>query len=170
MCDLLVTVFGIDVRKRASGLDVAAIAVLDGVAIEAQVLTLAAVAEDLHRKPFDEKKRVPALKPSDVTQARRAERQAALDRVREIDRSGRGPLTDADVAEFKQALNDAFSFVNAQTFRSRMADLIEDAQCSIPNIAVNFSDWPAAVKYARNTLAHGGTGIGGDSADHSWTC
>ena len=109
MCDLLVTVFGIDVRKRTSSLDVAAIAVLDGVAIEAQVLTLAAVAEDLHRKPFDEKKRVPALKPSDVTQARRAERQAALDRVREIDRSGRRPLPDAD--EFKQALNDAFSFV-----------------------------------------------------------
>jgi hypothetical protein len=122
MCDLLVTVFGIDVRKRTSGLDVAAIAVLDGVAIEAQVLTLAAIAEGLCRKPFDEKKRVPALKPSDVTQARRAARQAALDRVREIDRSGRRPLPDAD--EFKQALNDAFSFVNAQTFRSKMADLI----------------------------------------------
>src|ERR1700733_8795336 len=108
MCDLLVTVFGIDVRKRTSGLDVAAIAVLDGVAIGAQVLTLAAVAEGLHRKLFDEKKRVPALKPSDVTQTRRAARQAALDRVREIDRSGRRPLPDADVAEFKQALNDAF--------------------------------------------------------------
>jgi hypothetical protein len=112
----------IDVRKRTSSLDVAAIAVLDGVAIETQVLTLAAVAEGLCRKPFDDKKRVPALKPSDVTQARRAARQAALDRVREIDRSGRRPLPDAD--EFKQALNDAFSFVNAQTFRSKMVDLI----------------------------------------------
>jgi hypothetical protein len=124
MRDLLVTVLGIHVRKRTSGKDVAAIAVLGGVAIGARVLTLAAIAEGLHRRLFDEKKRVPVLKPSDVTQTRRAARQAALDRVREIDRSGRRPLPDADVAEFKQALNDAFSFVNAQTFRSKMADLI----------------------------------------------
>ena len=85
------------------------------------------------------------------------------DRVREIDRSGRELLTEADLEEFKQALNDAFAFVNEPTFRSRMTDLIEDAQSSIPNIAVNFSDWPAAVKDARNKLAHEGTGPGGDS-------
>jgi hypothetical protein len=150
----------IDVRKRTRGLDAAAIAVLDGIAIEAQVLTLAAVAEGLHRKLFDEKKRVPALESSDVTQARRAARQAALDRVREIGRCRRAPLTDADVTEFRQAINDAFAFLNERTFRSRMADLIEDAQSSIPGIAVNFSDWPAAVKDARNTLAHEGTGPG----------
>ena len=153
----------IDVRKRTSGLDAAAITALDGIAVEAQVLTLAAVAEGLHRKLFDEKKRVAALEPSDVTQARRAARRAALDRVREIDRSGRELLTEADLEEFKQALNDAFAFVNEPTFRSRMTDLIEDAQSSIPNIAVNFSDWPAAVKDARNKLAHEGTGPGGDS-------
>lgn len=155
----------IDVRKRTYGLDAAAIAVLEGVAIQTKVLTLAAVAEGLHRRLFDdEKKRVPALEPSDVKQARRAARQAALDSVREIDRSGRPPLTDADLAEFKQAINDAFSFLNEQTFRSRMTDLIEDAQSSIPNIAVNFSDWPAAVKYARNTLAHEGTETNNESA------
>jgi hypothetical protein len=84
----------------------AAIAVLDGIAIEAQVLTLAAVAEGLHRKLFDDSER---------------------------------------------------------TFRSRMDDLIEDAQGSVPGIAVNFSDWPAAVKDARNTLAHEGTGPGDPS-------
>ncbi|MBO0881241.1 MAG: hypothetical protein J2P17_13010 [Mycobacterium sp.] len=150
----------IDVRKRTLGLDAAAIAVLDGMAIEAQVLTLVAGAEGLHRKLFDDKKRVPALEQNDVTQARRAARQAALDRVREIDRSGRAPLTDADLTEFKQAINDAFSFLNERTFRSRMSDLIEDAQSSIPGIAVNFSNWPAAVTDARNTLAHRGTGPG----------
>jgi hypothetical protein len=150
----------IDVRKRTLGLDAAAIAVLDGIAIEAQVLTLTAVAEGLHRKLFGDKKRVPALEQNDVTQARRAARQAALDRVREIDGSGRATLTDADLTEFKQAINDAFSFLNERTFRSRMSDLIEDAQSSIPGIAVNFSDWPAAVKDARNTLAHQGTGPG----------
>jgi hypothetical protein len=152
----------IDVRTRTSGLDAAAITVLDGIAVEAQVLTLAAVAEGLHRKLFDDEKRVPALEPGDVTQARRAARKAAVDRVRDIDRSGRDPLTEADFAEFEQAINDAFSFLNEATFRSRMTDLIEDAQGSIPNIAVNFSDWPAAVKDARHKLAHEGTGAGGD--------
>jgi hypothetical protein len=155
----------IDVRKRTYGLDAAAIAVLKGVAIQTEVLTLAAVAEGLHRRLFDDKKRVPALEPNDVKQARRAARQAALDSVREIDRSGRPPLTDAELAEFEQAINDAFSFLNEQTFRSRMTDLIEDAQSSIPNIAVNFGDWSAAVKYARNTLAHEGTETSSESAD-----
>ena len=152
----------IDVRKRTSRLDAAAITVLDGISIEAQVLTLAAVAEGLHRKLFDEQKRVPALEPSDVKKARRAARQAALERVREIDRSGREPLAGADLQEFEEALNDAFAFINEPTFRGRMTDLIEDAQGSIPNIAVNFGDWPAAVKDARNTLAHEGTGTGDD--------
>jgi hypothetical protein len=153
----------IGVRKRTFGLDAAAIAVLDGIAVEAQVLTLAAVAEGLHRKLFDEQKRVRALEPSDVKKARRAARHAALDRMREIDRSGREPLTDPDLKEFEQALNDAFASINEPTFRARMTDLIEDAQTSIPNIAVNFSDWPAAVKDARNKLAHEGTGAGDDS-------
>lgn len=147
----------IDLRKRTYGLDAAAIAVLEGVAIQTEVLTLAAIAEGLHRRLFDKKKRVPALEPNDVKKARRAARQAALDKVREIDRCGRPPLTDADLAEFEEAINDAFSFLNEPKFRSRMTELIEDAQSSIPNILVNFSDWPAAVTKARNTLAHEGT-------------
>jgi ApeA N-terminal domain 1 len=144
----------IDLRKRTRGLDAAAIAELEGVAIQTEVLALAAVAEGLHRKLFDDKKRVPALEQNDVRQARRAARKVALDSVRDADRSGRPALTGADLAEFKQAINDAFSFLNEPTFRSRMTDLIEDAQSSIPNIAVNFRDWPAAVKHARDTLAH----------------
>jgi hypothetical protein len=46
-----------------------------------------------------------------------------------------------------------------------MTDLIEDAQGSIPNIAVNFSDWPAAVTYARHILAHEGAETSSGSAD-----
>jgi hypothetical protein len=147
----------IDVRKRTRGLDAAAIAKLVGVAVQTEVLTLAAVAEGLHRKLFDDKKRVPVLNESDVRQARRAARKAALDSVRDADRSGRSALTDADIADFEEAINDAFSFINEPTFRWRMSDLIQDAQSSIPNIAVNFRDWPGAVKHARNALAHEGT-------------
>jgi len=34
-----------------------------------------------------------------------------------------------------------------------------------PNIAVNFNDWPGAVKHARNVLAHEGTETSNESAD-----
>jgi hypothetical protein len=46
-----------------------------------------------------------------------------------------------------------------------MTDLIEDVQSSIPNIAVNFSDWAGAVKHARNVLAHEGIETNSESAD-----
>lgn len=65
----------------------------------------------------------------------------------------------------EQAINDAFSFLNEQTFKSRMQDLVEDAQKSIPTIVANFADWPGVVKYARNTLAHKGTEPQSDSTD-----
>jgi hypothetical protein len=89
--------------------------------------------------------------------ARRAARTAARERVCELDRSGRPDLTDDDLTEFENAMNDSFSFINEQTFRSRMAQFAEDAQAAIPNIVASFRDWPAAVKDARNTLAHKGT-------------
>ena len=54
-------------------------------------------------------------------------------------------------------MNDAFSFVNEPTFRSRMADIASTAQGAIPDIVAEFADWPLAVKDARNTLAHEGT-------------
>jgi hypothetical protein len=39
-----------------------------------------------------------------------------------------------------------------------MNDLIADAKASIPGIDINFSNWAKAVKDARHTLAHEGTG------------
>jgi hypothetical protein len=147
----------IDFRRRSDALDAAAIDDLSGVAIQTAVLTLAAVAEGLHRRLFDEKKRVPALSKRDLVQARRAARGAAVDRVSELDRSDREPLTEADLAEFKQAVNDAFGFINEQAFRTRMADLASTAQAALPNIVVAFADWPKASHEARNTLAHRGT-------------
>ncbi|OBI14919.1 hypothetical protein A5712_29790 [Mycobacterium sp. E2327] len=155
----------IDLRKRTDALDAAAIDKLDGVAIQTEVLTLAAVAEGLHWRLFDGKKRVPALSDSDLKQARRAARRAALDRLSELDRSPRPPLADHDRVEFEKAMNDAFSFINEPTFRSRMSDLVIDAQLAIPNIVAAFADWPSAVKGARNTLAHRGTEPHSESVD-----
>jgi hypothetical protein len=147
----------IDFRWRSGALDAAAIDSSRGVSIHTEVLTLAAVAEGLHRRLFEEKKRVPALSTDDIAQARRAARQAALDRVSELDRTGREPITDADFVEFKGAMNDAFAFITDLTFRTRMSDLATTAQAAIPNIVSEFADWPKAVRDARNIVAHQGT-------------
>ena len=155
----------IELRKRTDALDAAAIDKLQGVAIQTEVLTLAAVSEGLHRRLFEEKKRVTALSKSDLKQARRAAKNAAVDRVNELDRSPRAPLTNADRVEFKRAMDDAFSFLNEQTFASRLTDLQNDAQTAIPKIVAAFADWAFAVKYARNTLAHKGTEPHSESVD-----
>jgi ApeA N-terminal domain 1 len=122
----------INFRSRSDALDAAAIDDLSGVAIQTAVLTLAAVAEGLHRRLFGGESRVPALSRRDLVQARRAARGAAVERVGELDRSGCEPLTTADIVEFKQAMNDAFGFINEQTFRTRMAQLVSTAQVQFP--------------------------------------
>lgn len=155
----------IDFRTRSGALDAAAIDNGHGATIQTEVLTLAAVAEGLHRRLFDQKKRVSALSTADVAHARRAARGAALDRLRELDRGDRECLTERDLAEFTLAMNDAFSFVNDLTFRSRMAELADVAKSAIPNIVEEFADWPAAVKDARNILAHHGTQPPGETLD-----
>jgi hypothetical protein len=147
----------IDFRRRSGALDAAAIDDFRGASIHTEVLTLSAVAEGLHRRLFDEKKRVPSLSTDDLIPARRAARKAALDAVCELDRTGREPLTDDDLEDFTNAMNDAFAFVNDITFRTRMADLATTAQAVIPNIVSEFADWPKAVKDARNIIAHQGT-------------
>lgn len=113
----------IDFRKRSDALDAAAIDEFRGVAIQTAVLTLAAVAEGLQRRLFDEKRSLPALSANDLKQARRAARTAALESVRELDRSDRTPLTDADLSELETAMNESFGSINEPTFRTRMADL-----------------------------------------------
>jgi hypothetical protein len=155
----------IDFRRRSDSLDAAAIDDHSGGTIQTAVLTLAAVAEGLHRRLFDEKKRIPALSKADLVQARRAARAAATVRVSELERAGRPPLTIGDIAEFKKAMNDAFGFINEQTFRTRMADLADVATAAVPNIVAAFADWPSAIHGVRNTLAHLGTQRHDDSID-----
>lgn len=155
----------IDFRQRSDALDAAAIDDHRDAAIQTTVLTLAAVAEGLHRRLFNEKKRVPALSKSDLRQARHAARAAASTRVGELDRSGRDALTADDIAEFESAMNDSFGFINEQTFRARMADLAAVAQSAIPAIVATFADWPKAVHEARNVLAHQATQRHDESID-----
>jgi ApeA N-terminal domain 1 len=144
----------IDFRKRSGALDAAAIDDFQGVSIQTEVLTLAAVAEGLHRRIFDGRKRVPAISTEDLAETRRAARGAALACLRDLDRSDRNPFTADDLAEFKRAMNDSFAFMNELTFRTRMAEIASTAKAAIPDIVTAFADWPKAVKDARNILAH----------------
>ncbi|WP_079261814.1 HEPN domain-containing protein [Mycobacteroides abscessus] len=155
----------IDFQRITDGLDTAAIDRLPGVAIQTEVLALAAIAEGLHQRIYDADSRIPALSRSDMQQARRAARKAALEKVRQIDRTGREPLSPADLTEFGQAMNDSFSFINKPTYRSRMADFVAEAQSIIPGIVGAFNDWPAAVKDIRNILAHQGTELHSETLD-----
>jgi len=144
----------IDLRKRSGALDAAAIDDFQGVSIQTEVLTLAAVAEGLHRRIFDGRKCVPAISTEDLAETRRAARGAALACLRDLDRSDRNPFTADDLAEFKRAMNDSFAFMNELTFRTRMAEIASTAKAAIPDIVTAFADWPKAVKDARNILAH----------------
>lgn len=144
----------IDFRKRSGALDAAAIDSFRGVSIQTEVLTLAAVAEGLHRRIFDGRKRVPTISPEDLAEARRAARGAALACLCDLDRSDRNPLTADDLAEFKRTMNDSFAFMNELTFRTRMAEIVSTAEAAVPDIVSAFADWPKALKDARNILAH----------------
>lgn len=139
----------IDFRGKTQGLDAAVLDELPGVAIQTQVLTLGSVAEGLHRRLFGEdEKRVKGLSSKTIEKMRRLARHAALTKMTEPE------FTDEDRAEFGKAINEVFSHINEQTFRSRMNDLLTDAQCSIPSLGAGFADWPDAVSTARNILAH----------------
>lgn len=139
----------IDFRRATQGLDAAVLDDLPGIAIQTQVLTLASVAEGLHRRLFTDKgKRVKALADSRIAKMRRLAREAALTGMEGSD------FTNEDRAEFSKAINEAFGHINEQTFRSRMDDLITDARRSIPSLGAGFADWPDAVSEARNRMAH----------------
>jgi hypothetical protein len=139
----------IDFRKHSDGLDAAALDELEGAAVQTHVLALAAIAEGLHRRLFGEaKRRVKGLSNNKIGKMRRAARDAALPLLTDP------PFTDDDRSEFDNAIRDAFGHINDQTFRSRMADLLDDARRSIPEIGSAFADWPDAVSTARDLLAH----------------
>ncbi|QLL08997.1 HEPN domain-containing protein [Mycobacterium vicinigordonae] len=139
----------IDFRGTTQGLDAAVLDELPGVAIQTHVLTLGSVAEGLHRRLFGEdEKRVKGLSSKKIEKMRSLAREAALTKMTQPE------FTDEDRAEFGKAINEGFSHINEQTFRSRMNDLLTDAQRSIPSLGRGFADWPDAVSTARNILAH----------------
>jgi hypothetical protein len=150
----------IDLRPVSDGLDAAALDELKGATIQTQVLVLTTLAEGLHRKLFSDTaraRRVPAVSKKVCMQAREAARDAAVAEL------AGDQFTEDDRAEFGQAVRDALAHVNDRTFRSRMQELVDVAERSVPGITDSFKAWPGAVVEVRNTLAHHGTpSLGGE--------
>ncbi len=139
----------INFRTHTGGLDAAVVDDLGGVAVQAQVLTLCSIAEGLHRRLFASGgKRVKALSDRKIAKIRRSVREAALGELDGTD------FAEEDRDEFCRAITEAFAHINEQTFRSRMSDLLLDAQRTIPSLGAGFADWPGALSSARNRLAH----------------
>lgn len=155
----------IDFRQRSNGLDAVVVDDFSGVALQTAVLTLASVAEGLHRRLYRDKRRIPALSKSDLRAARKAARAAALESVRTADRGDRAALTAADLTAFGEAMDSAFGHINESTFRTMMDDLVDTAVAAVPCIVAEFADWPAAIHSVRNILAHRGTQDDRDAHD-----
>ncbi|EHB46422.1 HEPN domain-containing protein [Mycolicibacterium vinylchloridicum] len=151
----------IDFRTRSGALDAAAIDARHGATVQTQVLTLASVAEGLHRRICPSRKRIPNLSAADEDRARRAARAAAVQQLRDSEQC----LNDLELGEFTLAITQALSSINDLTFRTRMAELATIAATAAPSIVSEFTDWPTSVQKARNILAHQGTQPPGENLD-----
>ncbi|MEU5844508.1 HEPN domain-containing protein [Rhodococcus sp. NPDC047139] len=128
-------------------LDGLASAVADPVrgAIQAQALTMCAVAEGLHRRLCPVTSRFPGLSGNARDRVRRAARTAGAEM---LEQKG----FDREVSE--KALNEALSHFDELPYRRRLEQLQDSAECAVPEIVADFSDWPVQVCSARNQLAH----------------
>lgn len=134
----------IDVSR---GLDGLASAVADPVrgAVQAQALTMCAIAEGLHRRLYPVTSRFPGLSGNARDRVRRAARTAGAEMLEQ---------KGFDREESEMALTEALSHFDEFPYRRRLEQLRDSAECAVPEIVADFSDWPAQVCSARNQLAH----------------
>ena len=98
---------------------------------------MAAARRSAHRRlRREKKKRVERLSDNKIGKMRRAAREAVLSLMPDP------TFNDDDRSEFATAIREAFGFINDQTFRSRMADLLSDARKAMPEIAAAFAVSP----------------------------
>ncbi|WP_301851070.1 HEPN domain-containing protein [Rhodococcus pyridinivorans] len=134
----------IDVSRGLDGLASAVADPIDG-AIQAQALTMCAIAEGLHRRLYPVTSRFPGLSGNARDRVRRAARTAGAEMLEQ---------KGFDREESEKVLNEALSHFDELSYRRRLEQLQESAECAVPEIVADFSDWPAQVCSARNQLAH----------------
>ena len=102
--------------------------------IELQVLDLAAAAEGLHRRLFDD--------------------QRTLSKQRARDIRDRVVSALADDAEAQTAVGQSLMSLGEPTFRTRLERLVERSGEAIPDVTGMAPNWIRRVKQARNGFAH----------------
>lgn len=118
------------------------------VSIETKALTMASVAEGLHRRLFQEAKRFQTITKAERKIARNAAVTAGVAAFQQAGYS--------DLKEVRDALTNALGHVTDVTYRSRLEDLNQEAASVVPEITVSFQDptWAELVVKTRNLLAH----------------
>lgn len=136
----------IQLSMLAEGL-VDAVAGLDETAaIQAQMITLAAVTEGLHRKLYRASVAFPELDRVQRRAVRRAAKEAANAAMKDFGIS--------DQKRIDTAMDNALSSFNDVRFRTRLEELSSTALTVDPNMLASFADWPKSVMHARNQLVH----------------
>ncbi|MEU2258476.1 HEPN domain-containing protein [Nocardia xishanensis] len=135
--------------RPLDGLDTAVTDSLDHVAVQTQVLTMASIAEGLHRRLYpNHQKRIPTLTNS---RCKRICDRARTTITESLDTPG---FSDEDRRALNNALSETLSHLNDQSFATRLVDLSTEAEALVPGIVEPFADWPKSAVYARNALAH----------------
>ena len=134
----------IDVSRSLDGLASAVADPIDG-AIQAQALTMCAIAEGLHRRLYPVTSRFPGLSRNARDRVRRAARTTGAEMLEQ---------KGFNREESEKALTEALSHFDELPYRRRLEELQGSAECAVPEIVADFSDWPSQVCSARNQLAH----------------
>ncbi|MEU2007204.1 HEPN domain-containing protein [Rhodococcus sp. NPDC019627] len=119
-----------------------------GVAIQAEALTMASVAEGLHRRLFIGTKRFQSLGPAQ----RRTVRNDAINAGVKAFEEASYP----DLEEARKALSDALGHLTDVSYLSRLEELEQEAVTVTPEVTAGFPDhtWAPLVVKTRNLLAH----------------
>ncbi|KXP03504.1 hypothetical protein AXK60_16935 [Tsukamurella pseudospumae] len=114
--------------------------------IQATMLTNASVAEGIHRRLWDHRKRFELTEGVSLRPVRRAAIAAGTAKFVELS------ITDEKTAG--QALQDGLQFLNEISFKHRVQDLAAEAASICPEIFEAVPDFPDKLTKARNELAH----------------
>ncbi|MDV6280173.1 HEPN domain-containing protein [Rhodococcus jostii] len=138
----------INVSAGMDGLPVVVANPPTNAAIETKALTMASVAEGLHRRLFDESKRFQTIKPAQRKIARKA---AVAIGVMAFEKAGY-----SDLEEVRDVLTKALGHITEMPYRSRLEDLQQEAVSVVPEVTASFQEptWAQLVVKTRNLLAH----------------
>jgi hypothetical protein len=118
-----------------------------GVAIQAEALTMASVAEGLHRRLFTGTKRFQSLGRAQ----RRTVRNDAINAGVKAFEKAAYP----DLEEARKALSDALGHLTDVSYLSRLEELEQEAVAVTPEVTAGFPDYTwAPLVVTRNLLAH----------------